>query len=463
MEAMAKRTVIAFFVLLSFIFGFIFVIFSPLFARKASAVFDCLTLTISSSQSDKDYCRNELSQIEAELTDLLNKQKEQKKATGTLKGDVAYLTSQINALKAKIKARALVIAQLKIDITEKVNVIQSLSEKIYHEHESLAQLLRNTNEFDQETIVHLILSDNNISNFYSDLESYASIKQAIKNSVDVISGVKAQTEVVKSDLEKKQNAETDAKVQLETAQRIVAKTEADKKQLLSISKQKEADYQKLAAEKKARADKIRSALFQLRDTKAIPFGTALAYAKNAENKTGILPAFLLAIITQESNLGVDSGSCYVTNFDTGDGVSSKSGKSFKKVMHPTRDIPIFTDIAKSLGRDPALTLVSCPIGGYGYGGAMGPAQFIPSTWVLIKDKVAEALGIFAPDPWEPRDALMASAIFLEELGASGDSYSAQMRAACKYYGTGGSSCSYGRNVMNKVANIQNNIDIISGS
>lgn len=456
---MAKRTVVVFFVLLNFIF----VIFSSFVAQKANAAFDCLALTASSSQSDKDYCRNELTRIEAELQDLLNKQKEQQKATGTLKGDIAFLTSQINALKVKIKARALAITQLKINITEKTDTIRSLSEKIYREHESLAQLLRNTNEFDEENIVHLILSDNSISNFYSDLESYASIKQAIKDSVDVISGVKARTEVVKSDLEKKQNAETDARAQLETAQKIVSKTEADKKQLLSISKQKEADYQKLAAEKKARADKIRSALFQLRDTKAIPFGTALAYAKKAESKTGVLPAFLLAIITQESNLGTDSGSCYVTNFDTGDGVSSKSGKSFKKVMHPTRDIPIFTDITKTLGRDPALTLVSCPIGGYGYGGAMGPAQFIPSTWALIKDKVAEALGIAVPNPWEPRDALMASAVFLEELGASGDSYSSQMRAACKYYGAGGSSCSYGRSVMNKIANIQNNIDIISGS
>jgi len=154
-----------------------------------------LTLTTSSSPSDKDYCRNELTQIEAQLTDLLNKQKEQQKATGTLKGDVAYLTSQINALKTKIKARALVIAQLKVNITEKVNTINSLSSKIDREHSSLAQLLRNTNEFDNDNLVNLILSSESISDFYSDLESYNSIKQAIKDSVDIINGVKTQNEV----------------------------------------------------------------------------------------------------------------------------------------------------------------------------------------------------------------------------------------------------------------------------
>src|SRR6185436_13101519 len=176
---MARKITIAFFSLACFIF-FVFSSFFALKPHEANAVFDCLKLTSSSSQSDKDYCKNELAQIEAQLAELLKKQKEQQQHTGTLKGDVDYLTSQINALKAKIQARGLVIAQLKVHITEKVNKIKSLSSKIEREHESLAQLLRNTNEFDNENLVHLILSDESISNFYSDLESYASIKQAVK-------------------------------------------------------------------------------------------------------------------------------------------------------------------------------------------------------------------------------------------------------------------------------------------
>ena len=240
----------------------------------------------------------------------------------------------------------------------------------------------------------------------------------------------------------------------------MAQSEADKKQLLAISKNKESAYQLLVAQKKARANKISAALFQLRDSKAIPFGTALTYAKEVSQKTGISPAFLLAIITQESNLGTDSGSCYVTDFKTGTGISSKSGKVFAKVMHPTRDIPPFISITKSLGRDPTKTLVSCPIGGYGYGGAMGPAQFIPSTWAGMESDVANALGISNPDPWNPQDSFMASGLFLSDLGAS-STYSSQIKAACKYYGSGGSTCAYGRQVMGKASTIQDNIDYIA--
>jgi len=446
-----------------FIFVFIFSIFT---AHKADAVFDCLTLQTTSSQSEKNFCRKELTQIEAQLKELLKKQEEQKKKTGTLKSDVDYLTSQINTLQVKVKARALKIAELKVDIREKVTKINSLSSRIEREHESLAQLLRNTNDFDNQDFIYLIFSDESLSTFYNDIESYASIKQAIKTSVDQIRGIKTETEVEKKDLEKKQDAETNAKVELENAQKKVVQSETEKKQLLSLSKLKEAEYQKLAAEKKARADKIRSALFPLRDAQAIPFGVAVSYAEEAEKKTGVRPAFVLAILKQETNLGANVGSCIITNLSTGETKSVKTGQIFNKGIHPTRDLPLLQSIVKELGRNPLDTVVSCPQS-IGYGGAMGPAQFIPSTWNLIKLQIAKALGKSIPDPWNPVDAIMASSILLRDNGAGARTFTAEKNAACKYYS--GRSCSdpsvknafYGNAVMALAEKIQADIDLLS--
>ena len=458
---MTRKTVIAFFVAISFIiFNF-----SILSAPKASAAFDCLNLNSSSSQEEKDFCRSELSQIETQLNDLLEKQKEQQKQTGTLKGDIDYLTSQINALKTKVKARALKIAELKVDIKDKVKKIETLSDKIDREHESLAQLLRNTNDFDNKDFIYLIFSEENLSTFYSDLESYASIKEAVKASVDQIRGIKTETEAQKKDLEKKQDAETDAKVELENAQKKVVQSEAEKKKLLVISKQKESDYQKLALEKKTIANKIRSALFSLAGiSEKIEFGTALQYANEAKSKMGIDPAFLLAILTQESNLGSNVGKCYLTDISgpqAGYGVSVSAGKTWPNLMKPTRDLQPFLEITGRLVIDPLKTAVSCPIAGVsGYGGAMGPAQFIPSTWKLFENRLKDLLGYDA-NPWSPKDSFMASAMFLTDLGAKGTSTSAQNRAACRYYGSGGSSCSYSRSVQKLKSTIQDNIDLLS--
>ena len=453
MKTMAKKTIV---------FIFVIILFFNLSAHNTQADFDCLKLTSTSAETDKNYCRNELSQIEAQLEDLLNKQKEQQKQTGTIKGDVDFLTSQINALKTKIKARALVIAQLKISIKEKQTKVKTLDSKLGRQRESLAQLLRNTSEFDNENVVHLILSNDSISDFYSDVEAYSFLKQSVKESADVTKGVRTETQIAQKDLEKKEDTETDAKAELENAQKKVAQSEAEKKQLLAISKNKEIEYQKLAAEKKNRIDKIRSALFNLAGiSQKIEFGTALEYANKVKDKTGIDPAFLLAILTQETNLGANVGQCYLTDTQTGAGVGKNTGTPFANVMKPTRDVIPFLDITSMLGFNAFQTAVSCPIAGIaGYGGAMGPAQFIPSTWKLFANRLKDILG-YTANPWSPYDAFMASGMYLTDLGAVGSSTALQNRAACRYYGSGGSSCSYSRSVQKFKAKIQTDIDLLS--
>ncbi|MEX2052246.1 MAG: hypothetical protein WD991_00930 [Candidatus Paceibacterota bacterium] len=451
------RYAIVFIVLLAFLTNFTYL-------PRGAEAFDCMTLTPNSPQSEKDFCRAELAQIETQLAQLLIEQKAQQKQTGTLTGDVKYLNSQIKALQTKVKARSLKITQLKVDISTKITKIGSLSEKIEREHESLAQLIRNTNEFDNGNLVHLVLSDASLSNFYNDLESYSSIKEAVKASVDQIRGMRTETEAEKKSLELKQDEETDAKTELEISQKKVAQSEAEKKRLLSLSKNKEAEYQKLAAEKKARADKIRSALFSLAGTsQKIPFGTALQYANEAKALTGVDPAFLLAVITQESNLGSNVGRCYLvatSGEQAGYSINISTGKTWTNGMKPSRDIQPFLDITGRLNLDPLKTTVSCPIAGVaGYGGAIGPAQFIPSTWKIFENRLQSVLG-YPANPWSPKDAFTASAMYLTDLGAIGNSVTAQHRAACKYYGSGGTSCSYSRSVISLKDRIQADIDVL---
>ena len=102
-------------------------------------------------------------------------------------------------------------------------------------------------------------------------------------------------------------------------------------------------------------------------------------------------------------------------------------------MKPSRDIKPFLEITKSLGKDPFSTPVSCPIPSVGgYGGAMGPAQFIPSTWMIYKGRLEKILGR-EPNPWSIKDAFLAAALYLADYGARKQSYSAEWRAAMIYF------------------------------
>lgn len=404
--------------------------------------------------------RAELDQV---LRDIAEQQKilDAEKQKGTsLERDLAILNAKIQEAKLNIRARELAIQGLGKDINIKTQTINTLTGKIEDSRESLAELMRKTNEVDQLTLIDVVLSNENVSDFFEDVDNYDSIKQSISVALDGIKKSKEDTEIAKQTLDKKRLQEIDAKISIESEKKKIEVAEKEKARLLSLSKEQQKNYKNEITKKEARAAAIRSALFSLRDTGAIPFGRALDYAQEASKLTGVRPAFLLAILSQESNLGANVGSCRLSDTTTGSGVKISSGASMGKVMHPTRDLPAFLGITSELGIDPLQTKVSCPIAGAGYGGAMGPSQFIPSTWNLFKGRITAVTGTNPPDPWNPHDAFIASAIYLSDLGASSGTYSAERNAACRYYS--GRSCDsrkpansfYGDSVMQKAKTIQ---------
>lgn len=422
---------------------------------------------LENAQADKERLEAELVNLEKEIAAKQKELDKQKGKSVSLSRDISVLNAQIEKSKLDIRAKNLVIQKLGGEINAKSKKIEALSTKISKEKESLAQLIRKERQLDDKTIVSLVLSKDNISDAYGDVVAFNAIKRGIQGSVDEIRGVKTLTETERKDLENKKNQETDTKAELENAKAKVELSESEKQRLLTISKNKESEYQKVLAEKAKKRAEILAAIFNLvGGNKQINFETALVYAKEAQKQTGIDPAFLLAILTQESNLGKNVGQCYLTDTTTGNGKGANTGSAQKRVMSPTRDVPIFLDITSKLGLDYTTTRVSCWIPlyradktPYGWGGAMGPAQFIPSTWKMFETRLKNILGYNA-SPWNPKDAFMAAALYLTDLGAKGSSASAQNIAACKYYGTEGSTCSYSNSVMRLKTGIQTNIDLL---
>jgi len=400
----------------------------------------------------------ELRDMNEEITGLTNTISTLSAQGASLDRDIKLLNANIDRANLNIKAKNLQISRLGAGIAEKSKTVKEIGERIEREKQSLAQLVRKTNELDQAGMLEVMLSGKDLSEFFIDLDSFDALRAGLKNSSEALKSARVENQAAQDALEVRQGEEMDAKAELERNKRIVEWNEKEKTALLSITKNKQKGYTIVLADRKKRAAEIRAALFALRDTGEISFGQAYDYAVTVSAKTGIRPAFLLAIFQQESSFGKNQGSCYLKNQTTGAGVGVRTGNAFARVMNPTRDVPPFLTITRELGRDPFNTLVSCPQE-VGWGGAMGAAQFIPSTWVLFKTKIENALGIDAADPWRARDAFMAAGIYLSELGAKSGSYSAERDAACRYFS--GKRCSqsswaatYGNQVMSKAAVIQ---------
>ncbi len=429
-------------------------------------------LCVFSMQIEKTYAitpeeqeaiwRAELAQTEADIAKWKSILDGTKANTKSLQNEAAILNAKIKQAQATIKQRTINIEQLGKQIKDKQKTILTLEARIEKGHESLAQLIRKTNEIDDFSLPEVILGNQDISEFFSDIDSFQTIKKDLKELFSEIRQTKNLTEKEKEALDKAQDKEQDTKAAVEAQKKEVEKDEKEKQYLIKVNKTQEKTYEQVIAERQAKAGEIRAKLFKLAGgSAAIPFGTALTYAQNASAKTGVSPAFVLAILTQESSLGANVGKCYLTDTTTGAGANTAGTKSFPNVMKSPRDTVPFLEITERLGFSWKSTVVSCPIAGVaGYGGAMGPAQFIPSTWKIFDEKLK---GIFGVDsnPWNPEHAFMASALFLADLGAKTATFSAESRAACRYYGGGASTCSYSRSVMKLKDSIQADIDYLN--
>ncbi len=389
------------------VFLLISVLLLPIFFTRAQT-----------SEEERDVLEKELLELEEEISqyegDITKTQAEKK----TLQNEIYILRNKIEKLDLQIYQGNVMIKDLGYQIVDTQSSIEITSLNIDDSKEKLAQLLQLVYEQEQKTMVEILLTEERISDFFDDLQAFEALSHKNKEILQEIRSMKVSLQEQEESLtEEKDDIENTVAIQI--LQKSSSQTNKEEQEnILEETKGKETEYQELLETSKERAVEIRARIFELIGVPEAPtFGEAVEIAKYVENATGIRPAFLLAILTQESNIGKNVGQCYLPK-DKAENIS-------RRVMHPTRDVSKFIEITEDLGRDPYDTPISCPMS-YGYGGAMGPAQFIPSTWYLYRAKIKKAVGA-EPDPWNIQHAFMASGVYLKDLGGETNEWRAAMR------------------------------------
>jgi peptidoglycan hydrolase CwlO-like protein len=381
--------------------------------------------------STREECEAILRQYEEEIAkyeaDITKTQKEK----DTLNNKITILKNQIKKLDLQISQSNIMIRDLTLQLKDTESSIDKNSLKIEKEKENLSNILRSIYEEDQKSLLEILLSEDDLSGFFDNLMALENLNYRNTDLLKEIKNLKAYLEDQKESLDQEK---TELGKVLEMQQLQNQENESVKKQqesLLVKTKGKESEYQKLLQSTQQKAAEIRARIFELIGVPQAPtFGEAYELAKYVEGATGIRAALLLAVLTQESNLGKNVGQCFLVNTSTGEGVRIQSGKSAPRTMKPGQNISAFLQTTQELGRDPLNTPVSCPMS-YGWGGAMGPAQFIPSTWILYRDRVKAITG--TADPWNIKDAFVAAALYLKDKGAASQNYNDEWKAAIAYF------------------------------
>ena len=387
-------------------------------------------------KEEKERLEKELEKIEKEIEIYENRILETQKKERSLKNEIAILENQIRKLNLEIKATRLSLERITDEIYLQEQKIEAKKIEIAKEKALIKKLLQNLYRKEKDSIVEILLKNPKFSDFFAQIRDLELLEENLHQKVGILKSEKEKLEKEKEKLlEKKQEFVALSNLQILQKKKLLSFKE-EKDYLLKITQGKERKYQEILKEKQKLAAQIRSRIYELLGIgKPITFGEAVKLAEYASSLTGVRPALILAVLTQESELGKNVGTCNRKN--------DPPEKKWRKVMKPSRDWEPFIKIIKELqeaGYPYKIDEmpVSCPMrdryGNYiGWGGAMGPAQFLPSTWLLYKDRIAQLTGHNPPSPWNLQDAFVACALLLKDNGAKKGDFKSEWRAALKYF------------------------------
>ncbi len=366
--------------------------------------------------------------------------------SNTLGREINLLDSEIKEFELEIKRINLMIRNIESGIGKIELKVEDIERQVEKKKIILGEFIQEIYKYDRISLLEIVLTKENLSDFFSEIESLENLRLGIQKSMEQIRALREDLDFKKSELENQKNELVTLKAVQETQKYSIEVKKKDRKKLLDDTKGQEYLYQRLIKNKQADVNAIRNQLYILQGMGGtLSFANALNIAEFASSATGIRPAFLMAILSRESGLGKNVG--------TG---------TWRTDMRANQH-SAYLSICEKLGLNPDSMPVSKKAW-YGWGGAMGPAQFLPSTWLGYESRIAAVTGHNPPSPWDIEDAFVAAALYLANAGAAAQTYNAEWKAAMIYLAGSNWNKSYlrfyGDQVMSLAASIQEQINLI---
>jgi len=426
---------------------------------------------IESPEEQRLALEKQLLELEKQISEYEKTINEYRKKGDTLKNEIKRLEAEIYKLNLRIKAINLNIQQLNQEIKITQSKINNTENKIEKNKKSLIEAVRIIYDTDRQSLIEIIIANNSLSEFFGSINELLLVQEnmriALNEIVNLRNRLLEQKQELSLQLEDTENLKAYQLAQKQKVQNI----QNEKSTILKITQGKESEYQKLLQKTRETAAEIRKRIFQLLGGGELSFGEAYQYARLAEKATGVRAALILAVLDRESLFGKNVGRCSY----------NQKTKYADTAMNP-KEIPIFLEIIENLKKNgihpPEPIVVSCPNQDGTYGGAMGPAQFIPSTWKIYEKRISEITGNKVPSPWNNADAFTGTALYLKDAmeSSSCKNYSQQIPsqkqklleqcAAAKYYAGNrwyNYRFIYGEPVVSKANKFEKDIEILTSN
>lgn len=244
-----QRPVIAFF------FGLVML---PLLAWSTGFVF---------AQSDIERLQSQIADRNSRLAEIEREIAEYEAALQEVGAEKTTLQKAINSLElerkkvlADIKYTENQIANTDLEINKLTLEIGSTERDIHKNENAIADIIRNLNIHDDNSMIELMLRHKNLSEFWNEIEDLETVRDNIQAQVHTLISLKATLEGKHSEETEHRENLVDLKQKYDGQQAVLENNKKEKNTLLEQTKSEEAEYQSLLAEKKAVQEQITAEL-----------------------------------------------------------------------------------------------------------------------------------------------------------------------------------------------------------
>jgi len=233
------------------------------FAPRAFLIADTTTTAVTTAaatttsttldaglEAERQQKEQQLNQLNQQISDLQNQINSAQKQQASLKGTLALYDTQIRQTQIQIQAAQTSIDNTQIQIQETQNQIDDKTKQINDEKAVLADLINTLNQYQDSAGLQLAFGSGSFSDILDQLQYTSTVSDKVHQLVQQIKDLKAKLEQDEKDLQTRLS-------QLNTQQQALKQTEAtlnderdSKEALLTQTKGREANFQKLLVSSK---------------------------------------------------------------------------------------------------------------------------------------------------------------------------------------------------------------------
>lgn len=252
---------------------------------------------LQNAQSQKNTLQNQLSLIETRIK--------------KLKNDI-YITN------AKIDNSTLKIEELSLDIGEKEN-------EILKKKDSIAEMIRVLYEYDQESLIEIILAKTSFSELLNQVRYLESLQKNVHKDLVALQELKRGLQNQKGQIEYQRNELYNLNNQLYSQKQIVDNEKEEKNYFLIKTKGQEKQYQSLLDEVLKQQQEIQQEIYDLEDKLRMTIDPNTL----PEARPGVLNWPLDGILTQGYGTTPYSKRLYSSGFHNGIDIASSYGEPIR--------------------------------------------------------------------------------------------------------------------------------------